>query len=241
MIGTIANASTILVGSIIGSTLRKGFDEKYKNIMMDSMGLAATALGINSVVQAMPDSKYHVLFIVSLALGGIIGTALSLDTLFDRAVSKISKGSNLAQGLSTAILLYCAGTLSILGPIQSALQGDNTYLFTNAILDGITSIVLSSTFGIGIALAAIILFCWQGAIYLLAGLIAPFITDTLMTEISLVAGSAHSARCRHHPVSFWGLKTPYYNISAITGSAFQKRCPFFDFPLSSAGYNISCS
>ena len=183
MIGTIANASTILVGSIIGSTLRKGFDEKYKNIMMDSMGLAATALGINSVVQAMPDSKYHVLFIVSLALGGIIGTALSLDTLFDRAVSKISKGSNLAQGLSTAILLYCAGTLSILGPIQSALQGDNTYLFTNAILDGITSIVLSSTFGIGIALAAIILFCWQGAIYLLAGLIAPFITDTLMTEI----------------------------------------------------------
>ena len=166
MIGTIANASTILVGSIIGSTLRKGFDEKYKNIMMDSMGLAATALGINSVVQAMPDSKYHVLFIVSLALGG----------------------SNLAQGLSTAILLYCAGTLSILGPIQSALQGDNTYLFTNAILDGITSIVLSSTFGIGIALAAIILFCWQGAIYLLAGLIAPFITDTLMTEISLVGG-----------------------------------------------------
>ena len=181
MIGTIANASTILVGSIIGSTLRKGFDGKYKNIMMDSMGLAATALGINSVVQAMPDSKYH-------ALGGIIGTALSLDTLFDRAVSKISKGSNLAQGLSTAILLYCAGTLSILGPIQSALQGDNTYLFTNAILDGITSIVLSSTFGIGIALAAIILFCWQGAIYLLAGLIAPFITDTLMTEISLVGG-----------------------------------------------------
>lgn len=188
MIGTIANASTILVGSIIGSTLRKGFDEKYKNIMMDSMGLAATALGINSVVQAMPDSKYHVLFIVSLALGDIIGTALSPDTLFDRAVSKISKGSNLAQGLSTAILLYCAGTLSILGPIQSALQGDNTYLFTNAILDGITSIVLSSTFGIGIALAAIILFCWQGAIYLLAGLIAPFITDTLMTEISLVGG-----------------------------------------------------
>ena len=122
MIGTIANASTILVGSIIGSTLRKGFDEKYKNIMMDSMGLAATALGINSVVQAMPDSKYHVLFIVSLALGGIIGTALSLDTLFDRAVSKISKGSNLAQGLSTAILLYCAGTLSILGPIQSAVS-----------------------------------------------------------------------------------------------------------------------
>ena len=188
MIGTIANTATILAGSIIGNTLRKGIGEKYKSALMDAMGLAATALGINSIVQAMPQSKYHVLFIVSLALGGVIGTRLSLDTAFERAVSHISRGSDLARGLSTAILLYCAGTLSILGPIQSALQGDHTYLFTNAILDGITSIVLSSTFGIGIALAAVVLFCWQGAIYLLAGLIAPFVTDTLMTEISLVGG-----------------------------------------------------
>lgn len=188
MIGTIANTATILAGSIIGSTLRKGIGEKYKSALMDAMGLAATALGINSIVQAMPQSKYHVLFIVSLALGGVIGTRLSLDTAFERAVSHISRGSDLARGLSTAILLYCAGTLSILGPIQSALQGDHTYLFTNAILDGITSIVLSSTFGIGIALAAVVLFCWQGAIYLLAGLISPFVTDTLMTEISLVGG-----------------------------------------------------
>ena len=79
-------------------------------------------------------------------------------------------------------------TIFIEAATSDTIHGDNTYLFTNAILDGITSIVLSSTFGIGIALAAIILFCWQGAIYLLAGLIAPFITDTLMTEISLVGG-----------------------------------------------------
>ncbi len=188
MIGTIANAGAILAGSITGSTLKRGIGEKYKTIMLDAMGLAAVALGINSVVQAMPESKYHVLFIVSLALGGIIGTALSLDTAFDKLVSKISKGSDLAKGLSTAILLFCAGTLSILGPMESALKGDNTYLFTNAILDGITSVVLSSTFGFGIALAAVVLFCWQGAIFLLAQFIAPFITPTLLTEISLVGG-----------------------------------------------------
>ena len=188
MIGTITNAGTIVLGSIAGSTLKKGIGDKYKNVMMDSMGLAATALGINSVVQAMPESQYHVLFIVSLALGGLIGTKLSINTAFERLMSHISKGSNLSQGLSTAILLYCAGTLSILGPMQSALQGDNTYLFTNAILDGITSIVLSSTFGFGIAIAAVVLFCWQGSIYLLAGFIEPFITDSLMTEISLVGG-----------------------------------------------------
>ena len=120
MIGTIANTSTILIGSVVGSTLKKGIGEKYKTVMMDAMGLAATGLGINSIVQAMPESRYHVLFIVSLALGGLIGTRLDLASAFDRVVSKISRGSNLAQGLSTAILLFCAGTLSILGPMQSA-------------------------------------------------------------------------------------------------------------------------
>lgn len=189
MIGTIANTCTIVAGSVIGSKLKSGISEKYKSIMMDSMGLAATALGINSIANAMPKSEYHVLFIVSLAIGGLIGTKLSLDTAFEKALSKLpNSSSNLAQGLSTAILLYCAGTLSILGPIQSALMGDNTYLFTNAILDGITSIVLSSNFGLGIAIAGIILFCWQGSIYLLAGVISPFITDSLMTEISIVGG-----------------------------------------------------
>ena len=188
MLGTIANTGAILMGSIVGSTLKKGIGEKYKTVMMDSMGLAAAALGINSITEAMPQSRYHVLFIVSLAIGGLIGTRLDLAAAFARAVGKISGGSNLSQGLSAAILLFCAGTLSILGPMQSALQGDNTYLYTNAILDGITSTVLSSTFGVGIVIAAAVLFCWQGSIYLLASVIEPFITDALMNEISLVGG-----------------------------------------------------
>ena len=78
MSGTIANAGAILAGSVVGSTLKKGIGEKYKTVMMDSMGLAATALGINSIVEAMPKSEYHVLFIVSLAIGGLIGTRLDL-------------------------------------------------------------------------------------------------------------------------------------------------------------------
>ena len=188
MLGTIANTGAILMGSIVGSTLKKGIGEKYKTVMMDSMGLAAAALGINSITEAMPQSRYHVLFIVSLAIGGLIGTRLDLAAAFDRAVGKITGGSNLSQGLSAAILLFCAGTLSILGPMQSALQGDNTYLYTNAILDGITSTVLSSTFGVGIVIAAAVLFCWQGSIYLLASEIEPFITDALMNEISLAGG-----------------------------------------------------
>lgn len=191
MIGTIANTVTILAGSLVGSRLKSGLGERYKEALMNGMGLAATLLGVNSVVQAMPESRYSVLFIVSLAVGGVLGTAISLDSLFQKAVDKLplAGGSELGKGLSTAILLFCAGPLSILGPMQSALQGDNTYLFTNAVLDGITSTVLASTFGIGIALAALVLFCWQGAIYLLAGAIAPYVTSDLLTELSLVGGA----------------------------------------------------
>ena len=130
-----------------------------------------------------------VLFIASLAIGGVLGTAIDIDGRFSRFVSKRSKdGEGLAQGLSTAIMIFCIGALSILGPINSALYGDETYLLTNATLDLVTSMVLASSFGFGIAFAAIVLFCWQGAIWLLAGFLAPFLDGGLMVEITLVGG-----------------------------------------------------
>lgn len=188
MLGTIVNTGTILAGSIIGSVLQKNSKEKYQNALYTAMGLAATGLGINAVVSRMPDSKYPVLFIVSLALGSLLGTALDIDGRFQGLVGKFSK-SSLGQGLSTGILLYCIGTLSILGPVMSALYGDHTYLFTNATLDFVTSMVLASTYGIGMALAAPVLFCWQGTIYLIARYVSDsFFTDELVTELCLVGG-----------------------------------------------------
>ena len=83
---------------------------------------------------------------------------LDLDGRFQRLVNSKSKAeNNLGQGLSTGILMYCIGTLSILGPVMSALQGDHTFLFTNATLDLVTSMVLASAYGIGMALAAPVL------------------------------------------------------------------------------------
>ena len=187
MLGTIVNTITILTGSFIGSVFKKGIREKHQNALFTAMGLAATGLGINSVVQNMPKSIYPVLFIVSLALGSLIGTSLELDTRFQKLADRFSFGP-LSKGLSTGILLFCIGTLSILGPINSALHGDNTYLFTNATLDLVTSMVLASTYGIGMMLTAPVLFCWQGSIYLLAKLLGPFMTATMMTELSIVGG-----------------------------------------------------
>ena len=124
-----------------------------------------------------------------MAIGAVVGTALDLETRFKIAVSKHSKdGSEFAKGLSTAIMLFCVGTLSILGPINSALYGDETYLLTNATLDLVSSMVFGATFGFGIAIAAVVLFCWQGAIYLLAGTLAPLMGDGMMTEIAIIGG-----------------------------------------------------
>lgn len=188
MIGTIVNTGTILAGSLLGSLLRKNIKEKYQNALYTAMGLAATGLGINAVVSNMPDSKYPVLFIVSLALGSLLGTFLNIDGRFQGLVGKFSR-SNLGQGLSTGILLYCIGTLSILGPVMSAVNGDHTYLFTNAALDFVTSMVLASTYGIGMALAAPVLFCWQGSIYLVARYLSgSFFSEDMVAELCIVGG-----------------------------------------------------
>ena len=120
MIGTFVNVGTILIGSLIGGLFKKALKEQHTQVLFTAMGLAAFGLGINAVVQNMPDSKYPVLFIVSLALGSLIGTILKLD---DRVKSvKIGNGDkNLMEGIVAGSLIFCVGTLSILGPVQSAL------------------------------------------------------------------------------------------------------------------------
>lgn len=187
MLGTIVNTATIVTGTIIGHIAKKGIKEKYQQVLFNAMGLAAVALGFNAVSNNLPKSQYPVLFIISLAIGGLAGTMLKLDERFKKLSSRIGT-SNLAQGLSTGILLYCIGTLSIVGPVMSALYGDNTYLFTNATLDLVTSAVLATTYGIGMLWAAPVLFLWQGAIYLLTLLAGNIIPTPLVTEISVVGG-----------------------------------------------------
>ena len=188
MLGTIVNTGTILAGSLVGSVIKKGIKDEYKDALFNAMGLAATGLGINAVVQNMPRSNYPVLFIAALALGSLAGTILNIDGRFQKLTERFAGKGRLGEGLSTGILLFCIGTLSILGPINSALYGDNTYLFTNATLDLVTSCVLASAYGIGMTLTAGVLFLWQGSIYLLACLLGDFMSADMMTEISIVGG-----------------------------------------------------
>ena len=191
MIGTIVNTCTIVAGTLIGVALHKGIKNKYKNVLYDALGLACFAIGLNAVVTNLPKSQYPVLFIAAMALGSIVGVALDIDGRFHRLVDRKSKGNSgprLADGLATATLVYCIGPLSMLGPVISALEGDHTFLFTNATLDLVTATIFGSTYGIGMLLAAPVLFMWQGLFYGVALISSTAVSDALMAELLIVGG-----------------------------------------------------
>lgn len=189
MLGTIVNTACIVAGSIVGALLKKGLGEKYTKTLFNAMGLVCLALGASTFAGNITKSEFPVLFILSMAIGGIIGAALDIDGRVKRLAAKHA-GESLANGLISACLLYCIGTFSIVGPVMSALNGDNTFLFTNSTLDLVTSTVFASTFGIGMILAAPVLFCWQGSIYLIAVLFSqsPLLQGTLVNELAAVGG-----------------------------------------------------
>ena len=191
MIGTIVNTAAIIAGTIVGSLLSRGIKEKYKIGLYNALGLVSLAIGLNATITHLPKSQYPVLFIVALAVGSVVGTKLDIDGRFHRLIEKRSKNNNgrsLADGLATAILLYCIGPLSMLGPVISALKGDHTFLFTNATLDFVSSTIFASTYGFGMILAAPVLFLWQGLFYVTAQISSQAVSDALMAELLIVGG-----------------------------------------------------
>ena len=191
MVGTITNTVAIIIGSVIGAVLHRGIKEKYKQALYNGLGLASLAIGLNATIGHFSKSEYPVLFIISLAIGSVLGTAMDIDGHFKKIVNHYSKeqdGRRLADGLATAILLFCIGPLSMLGPVISALKSDHTFLFTNATLDFVSSMIFASTYGIGMVLAAPVLFCWQGMFYLVAKISSSAISDALMAELLIVGG-----------------------------------------------------
>ena len=194
MLGTIVNTCTILIGSTLGCLLRKGIGDKYKKTLFDGLGLCCLVLGMNAALPNMSKSEYPVLFILSIAIGGLIGTRLNIESRIEQ-ISQNNKGA--IQGLTTGVLLYCIGTFSIVGPVLSALspshgwafdEPDNTFLYTNATLDLVTSAVLAASYGRIMLLAAPILFCWQSLFYMIAYYFSAVMPEPMRIELSIVGG-----------------------------------------------------
>lgn len=187
MFAIIINAVAVVVGSAIGALFRKSISEKYINVLNTAMGLCALVLGVNVAIENMQKTQYPVLFIFCLSMGGLLGTVLKLDQRMESTTRKMSS-SNLSQGITTAVLLCCVGTLAMMGPVMSALYGDDTYLMTAATLNLVTMIVVASSYGFGVVITSVIVLVWMSSIYGIAMLSRTFISEEFIAEVSLVGG-----------------------------------------------------
>ena len=189
MIGVFANTATIIIGSIIGLLIKKGLSERIANAMTTATALAVVYIGIDGML----NGENTLILVLSMVIGGVIGTLLNLDghleSLGNKIENKFSNGNGkIADGFVSATLLFCVGAMTIVGSLQSGLSGNHEMLFTKSILDLISSIVLASTLGWGVMLAAVSVFAIQGSIVLLAQAVEPFLSTAVIAEMTC-AGS----------------------------------------------------
>ena len=195
MLGTIVNTVAVIVGSFIGLLLKKGFPEKMADTLMKGLGLCTLFLGISGSLKG----ENSLILIISIVLGAIIGEAVDLEDkvnrlgswLENRVQGRKKEGdskTSLAEGFVTASLLFCVGAMTIVGSLQSGLQGNHEMLFNKSMLDFVAAIIFASSLGIGVTFAAAFVFVYQGAITLLAQWVAPLLTDTVINEMTC-AGS----------------------------------------------------
>lgn len=189
MIGTITNALAIIVGGIIGLLFKNVIPEKISESLLKTTGLAVIAIGITLVSAG----ENFTLLIISLILGTIIGEIIDIEGKLDKFGAFIeskmkNKESNVALGFVTCTLVYCVGSLAIVGSIQSGLTGNHEILFSKAIIDGIMSISMAVTMGVGVILSGVSVFVYQGTITMLASLMQSLLSDVLVNEMTAVGG-----------------------------------------------------
>lgn len=190
MLGTIINVTAILAGGFLGLLFRKGLPERLSTTITHGLSLGIMVLGISMGVQ----TENFLIVLIALALGAIIGELLNIEGHLNNLGSRLEKrfeggdNSTFAQGFVTASLLYCTGSMAIMGAIEGGISGTYTILVTKALLDGIFAIIFASTMGIGVLFAAVPVLLYQGGITLAAVYIKPFLTEAMITEMNAVGG-----------------------------------------------------
>jgi uncharacterized membrane protein YqgA involved in biofilm formation len=189
MYGTLVNVAAVIVGSGIGLILRRELPEGIKRIIFQGIGLVTLFLGVQMALQT---SNIVVLFF-SILLGAIIGEMVDiqkrLEKLSDFLKARIrSKEERFTEGILTAFLIFCVGSMTIVGAIQDGLSGDSSILIAKSILDGFVSVSMASALGVGVMFSAVPLFIFQGTITVLALFSRAFFTEILVSQLSAVGG-----------------------------------------------------
>ncbi|GBE14057.1 MAG TPA: DUF554 domain-containing protein [Proteobacteria bacterium] len=186
--GTLVNVIAIIVGSILGRYLGHLLSERVRGTVISGMGLAVLLIGFQLAFQ----TKQPLILIGSIILGGIAGEALHIEATLDgvgrRLQERFSGAGNVAEAFVTASLLYCVGALAIMGSIQDGLGGSPSILYAKSALDGVASVALASTLGIGVIFSALPVLVYQGLITMAAGSVQFLLTDPVIAEMNAVGG-----------------------------------------------------
>jgi len=189
MIGTIVNTAAVAAGAIIGILLKKKMPERVTSIYFQAIGLFTMAIGMSMAVK-----MEHILIVVaSLALGSLLGEWMNIEnwinTLGENFKQRFRIGSEqFSEGLTTAFLLFCVGSMTILGTIQEGTGGSPDLLYTKSLMDFFSSMLLASAFGVSVALSAIPLFIFQASLTLIAMFAGSFFTPGIILELTSVGG-----------------------------------------------------
>lgn len=189
MLGVIVNVITVILGSLIGLMFKKGIPEKVSTSVMIGLGACTLYIGISGSLCG----ENVLIVIASVVLGVISGTLLNIDGAINRLAKNVEmkfkkEGQSIcvAEGLVTATLLFCVGSMTVTGSIQAGLTGDNSVLITKATLDFVSSMMLASSLGFGVMLASLSVFIIQGGLVLLANFISPFMSTGAINEMTCV-------------------------------------------------------
>jgi uncharacterized membrane protein YqgA involved in biofilm formation len=191
MLGVIVNSLAVLLGSSVGLLCKKGIPEKISKAIMLGIGLCTIYIGISGTLKG----QNTLVLILSMVFGAAAGTLLDLDGLItklgralERKFQREDGRVSITEGFVTASLLFCVGAMTIVGSLNAGLSGDNEMLYTKSLLDLISSCMLSVTLGVGVLFSAAFVFVFQGALVLLAQVLAPVLTDAAIAELTC-AGS----------------------------------------------------
>lgn len=189
MIGTLVNVGTVIIGSTLGLVIRSRLPEKYTRIMFQVFGLFTIFLGIKMALE----TNNIMVMIFSLLIGSLLGTWWKLEENMHRFGDYLKKkvrsnNERFAEGLVTAFLVFCMGSMTVLGAVEEGLGNRPNLLLTKSLMDGFSSMALASALGAGVLFSAAPLLVYQGGLTLFAGYISDTLSPEIVAELSAVGG-----------------------------------------------------
>lgn len=189
MLGTIVNCFAVIAGSLVGLLFRNGIPEKYNQTVMQAVSLSVILVGIKSAM----GSDDLLIIIISCAIGSLIGEWIGIEAYLKRLGNWLenrfaNKSNGFSTGFVTASLIFCVGSMAIVGSLESGLMNKHDILFAKSALDGIVSIILTSSLGIGVIFSAVPILVYQGTITLMAGLLKPLLVPVVVSQMSATGG-----------------------------------------------------